>query len=245
MVSKTLVVSNHANHNLEWLKMTYAYGFSPNNTLIYDRTPDDFEGKSKIDHLGLVVPSPNVGSNPYDMGRYIVDHYDNLPDMVVFIKGNLPVKEYGSRERFIYALQSNWFVPIDHGTVCQNHFPNIMNDHWFSHPMEWYDKAPDYFFGAENIKGMKIHSRIPTFRAFLHDLFDIDDGDIPQLISFAPGCNYAVPKNCILKYSKNFYKKIMDYTDYNNNPVEAHWFERVFQMAWQGCLKENFSYIVE
>ena len=47
MLTKTLVVSNHANHDLEWLKMTYDYGFSPSNTVIYDRTPDDFEGKSK------------------------------------------------------------------------------------------------------------------------------------------------------------------------------------------------------
>jgi len=244
-LSKTLVVSNHANHDLEWLKMTYAYGFSPNNTVIYDRTPDDFDGKSKIDHLGKVIPSPNVGSNPYDIGRYIVDHYDNLPDMMIHIKGNLLQKKYTTEERFIYALQYNWFVPIDHGSVCQNFFPNIINDQWFSHPMEWYDTGPNYFFGEEHIKNMKIHSRIPTFRAFLHDLFDIDDNDIPKFVSFAPGANYAVPKNCILKYSKNFYKKIMEYTDYNNNPVEAHWFERVFQMAWQGCLKENFSYIVK
>ena len=110
MPTKTLVVSNHANHDLEWLKMTYDHGFSPSNTLIYDRTPDDFEGKADIKHLGKVIPSPNVGSNPYDIGRYIVDHYDNLPDMMIHIKGNLLQKNYTTEERFIYALQSNWFV---------------------------------------------------------------------------------------------------------------------------------------
>lgn len=244
VISKTLVVSNHANHDLEWLEMTYPYGFSPSNTVIYDRTPDDFPNKTKIDHLGKVIKSPNVGSNPYDIGRYIVDHYDNLPDIMIHIKGNLLQKGYSNKERFIYALKSNWFVPIDHGNHIQNFFPKIINDHFFSHPIQWYDEG-EQFFGLDSIGKMKIYPRIPTFRAFLHDLFVIDDVDIPKFISFAPGANYAVPKNCILKYSKNFYKKIMHYTDYNNNPVEAHWFERVFQMAWQGCLEENFSYIVE
>ena len=92
---------------------------------------------------------------------------------------------------------------------------------------------------------MKIYPRISSLREFIKDLFEVGDNDIPKFLSFAPGANYAVPKNCILKYSKNFYKKIMDYTDYSNNPIEAHWFERVLQLAWQGCLKENFSYIVD
>jgi hypothetical protein len=49
----------------------------------------------------------------------------------------------------------------------------------------------------------------------------------------------------MLKYSKNFYKKMMVYTDYHHSDVqEAHWFERILTMAWQGCLEENFSHIV-
>ena len=35
-MEKTLVVSNY-NWDLEWLKMTYDYGFSPENTVIYMR----------------------------------------------------------------------------------------------------------------------------------------------------------------------------------------------------------------
>lgn len=246
-LTKTLVVSNHANHDLEWLKMTYEYGFSPENTIIYDRTPDDFVGKSKIDHLGKVIKSPNLGSNPYDIGRYIVDYYDDLPDMMIHIKGNLLQKKYTTKERFIYALNSNWLVPIDRGELNSFHnpLPYLVNDEWFSHPMHWYDNNPENLFGRKRLEGMKIRSRLPTFRSFIHDLFVIDDRDIPKNISFAPGANYAVPKHYILKYSKNFYRKMMHYSDYENNPIEAHWFERIYLFAWQGCLEENFSYIVE
>jgi hypothetical protein len=241
ILNKTLVVSNHANHDLEWLRLTYEYGFSPENTIIYDRTPEDFPQKSKIDHLGKVIKSPNVGSNPYDIGRYIFDHYDNLPDIMIHIKGNLLQKKYTTEERFIYALESNWFVPIDGGTLCDSYFPQFVNDNWFAQPMEWEERIESE--KSEEIKNMKVYPRISNLKEFIQDLFVMDN--TPKFLSFAPGANYAVPKNSILKYSKNFYKKMMYYTDYNNNPIESHWFERILQMAWQGCLKENFSYIVK
>ena len=75
-MEKTLVVSNH-NSDLEWLKTTYDYGFSPENTIIYDRS-DEVKDWS---HLGESIRSPNVGENIYDIMRYIVEHYDNLPDV--------------------------------------------------------------------------------------------------------------------------------------------------------------------
>lgn len=243
-MSKILVVTNHSNHDLEWLKMTYDYGFLPQNTLIYDRTPDNFPNKSRIDHLGKVIKSPNVGSNPYDIGRYIVEHYDNLPDMMIHIKGNLLQRRYTTKERFIYALKANWFVPIDRGDHVPNDFSFIINDNWFSLPM-YSEQRNATVSGLGPIQNMKIYPRICTFKDFIKDLFIISDENIPKFISFAPGANYAVPKNVILKYSKNFYKKMMHYTDYSNNPIEAHWFERIYQLAWQGCLEENFSYIVK
>lgn len=244
MTSKTLVISNHSNHDLEWIKMTYEYGFSPENTLIYDRTPDDFPDKSPIKHLGKVIPSPNVGSNPYDIGRYIVEHYDDLPDMMIHIKGNLLQREYTTKERFTYALKANWFVPIDRGPLRSNYFPFLVNDNWFSLPFTWEENNITTI-AIDDVKNTKVYPRIGNFRDFMKDMFLVSDENMPRFISFAPAANYAVPKNCILKYSKNFYKKMMYYTDYSTNPLEAHWFERILQLAWQGCLEENLSYVVE
>ena len=248
-VSKTLVISNHSNHDLEWIKISYHYGFSPENIIIYDRTPDDFPNKSPIDHLGKVIKSPNVGSNPYDIGRYIVDHYENLPDVMIHIKGNLLQKEYTTFARFLYGLRANWFVSLDRGNLIlrngfnDTEFSFACNDNWYCHPTQWDINHENlHFLGP--LDSTKVYPRIKNFKDFLQDLFVLQDYEIPKLISFAPGANYVVPKNQILKYSKNLYKKIMYYTDYSNNPIEAHWFERVFKYMWQGCPIENFSYIV-
>jgi len=244
--TKKIVVSNHSNNDLEWLTMTYEYGFSPKNTIIYDRTPEDYPNKNKINHLGAVIQSPNVGSNIYDYGRYIVENYDDLPDLVILIKGNLfsqmlQQKAYTTEKKFIYALKSEWFVPIDGGAAVDSYFENLVNDNWFAQPMEWEERIEKE--REEEIKQIKVYPRIKSLSDFMKDLFVIET--IPKFLSFAPGANYTVPKECILKYSKNFYKKMMDYTDYNNNPIEAHWFERVLMMAWQGCLEENLSYTVD
>lgn len=247
-MNKRLIVLTHSNFDLEWLKVTYEHGFSSENTLIYDRTPDDFPNKTSIQHLGKIIKSPNVGSNIYDIGRYILDYYDNLPEMNIFVKGNLFEKHFTSEKRFIYGLNANWFVPLD-GTrsPAPRYYHNFLNDNYFCIPMEWEQKnltiAP--IFSEDDMKRTKIYPRISNFIEFLKDLFVLNDEDIPTMISYSPGANYAVPKNCILKYSKNFYRKMMYYTDYNNNPVEAHWFERVLKLAWQGCLEENLSYIVK
>ena len=81
---KTLVVSNY-NWDLEWLKMTYDHGLSPDNTVIYDKS----DVSKDLSHLGEVIKSPNMDSNQFDILRFIIENYEDLPDMSVFIKGNL------------------------------------------------------------------------------------------------------------------------------------------------------------
>ena len=84
-MDKKLVVSNH-NSDLEWLSMTYDYGFSPDNTIIYDRSDEEKDWS----HLGESLRSPNVGENIYDMMRFIVEHYDNLPDVSLIVPKPIP-----------------------------------------------------------------------------------------------------------------------------------------------------------
>jgi hypothetical protein len=81
---KKLIVSNY-NSDLEWLKTTYDHGFSSENIIIYDRS----DVEKNWSHLGTTLRSPNVGENIYDMMRFIVENYNNLPNISIFIKGNL------------------------------------------------------------------------------------------------------------------------------------------------------------
>lgn len=66
MITKKLIVSNY-NSDLEWLKITYDYGFSMENIVIYDKS----DIKRDWSHLGLNIRSPNVGENIYDINIFI------------------------------------------------------------------------------------------------------------------------------------------------------------------------------
>ena len=110
-MSKKLVVSNY-NSDLEWLKMTHDYGFSADNTIIYDRS----SVKKNWSHLGKTISSPNIGGNQYDVLRFIIENYDDLPNISIFIKGNLFSKSeenyYTTKERFIQGLNEDTFFSL-------------------------------------------------------------------------------------------------------------------------------------
>lgn len=234
-ITRRVIVTNHSNHDLEWLADLSDHGITSEHIYIYDRSGS---GIDQYKHLGKVFESPNVGSNIYDYGRYIVENYDDLADINILIKGNITWRTYTNRERLIYALTANWFVPIDNdpiGTGKANYF-EPWGEGFYVNDSSHLEKVERFM--NEN-KDLKVYPRIKNIKDFLEDLFVIKR--IPEYLSFCPGANFVVPKQNILKYSKKFYQKMMDYTDYDPNPMEAHFFERVLPLAWQGCLLENLD----
>lgn len=226
MITKKLIVSNY-NSDLEWLKITYDYGFSMENIVIYDRS----DIKRDWSHLGLNIRSPNVGENIYDIMRFIVENYDFLPDINIFIKGNLfsrsedtgGINYYTTGQRFIRALNANYFLPIEryHPSTC--FFVNCGN---FIEPT-WNpnDDIPRKYFS--------------TFGELLNLMF-IDPPN-PPFNRFAPGGNYVVPKGNILKYSIEFYKKLQMYCSHveHHTCAEAFLIERLLYMMWTEDLIEK------
>ena len=80
-MKKEFVISNWKS-DLEWIKIS---NFSKENITIYDRS----ENPKDWSHLGKFYYSPNVGENIYDMFRFVIENYDNLPDVTIFMKGNM------------------------------------------------------------------------------------------------------------------------------------------------------------
>lgn len=221
---KTLIVSNY-NSDLNWLKMTYEHGFSPENTVIYDRS----DVEKDWSYLGKSIRSPNVGENIYDMMRFIVENYDNLSDVNIFIKGNLfsrldddgGTNYYTTEERFIRSLHAEYFLPIEryHPTTAFN-----VNSGGYIEPSWYQHQAPSKYF---------------TSYAQLMELL-FENPIYPEFIRFAPGGNYVVPKGNILKYSKRLYEKLMKYCAHCEIVcAEAYLIERALYAIWTEDLVEN------
>ena len=241
---KKLVVSNH-NSDLEWLSMTYDYGFSPDNTIIYDRSDEEKDWS----HLGESLRSSNVGENIYDIMRFIVEHYDNLPDVSIFIKGNLfqrPEEHggenyYTTKERFIQALHTDKFFSIwvdkwialgDH-----RHFRYAPEETLAEGRLVQPIQDCDFRYNT--------HHQNRYFTS-THELWNWCFVDPPKQnsIEFIPANNFAVPKENILQYSKDLYEKIQSILyepdpPYDRTCAEAHLLERTFYFMWSNNLVER------
>ena len=252
-MTRTLVVSNFCT-SLDWLKQYHEY-VTPENTVIYSRTPDEYG--EDYSHLGKYIKSPNVGENIYDMLRHIIENYDNLSDVTVFIKGNLFSRKknqthnhpkpgeayeidefyYTTRENFVTALTINDYYPIS------KYFneKNTPNGALFTQPVRNFD-----FRHSPNV-------RYKYFGHF-HELSDAFFVNPPkrEYVSFPPGGNYVVPRDIIKKYTKEFYKKLQHIVSWVPEPpavrtsAESYLCERFLNFIWSEQLVEkNNSFTVD
>lgn len=202
------VISRY-NHDLDYL-LDYT-----DDAVIYDRS-DNGTGYLFLSHPKIEIKYvQNLGTDIYDKFSYIIDNYDNLPDVAVYTKAN--IFKYISRKEFDKIKDNKVFTPIltqDHKLIKGVSFYKKkmyyeINNRWFlyPHPVMFPERADE-----------------------LYELLGIKDLDY---IPFAPGSNYIVPKENILKHPKEFYEKLRAYLDWTIYPGEAQIMERGLYTLWR------------
>lgn len=187
------------NHDISYLK-DYTDDY-----IMYDRSEEPVEGS-------IVVP--NIGSDIYDKFTYIIDNYDNLPDIAVYTKAN--IFKYITKEEFDLIKDNKTFTPIltqhhkVYEPVCRysDGIYEEKNDYWYlnSHPCQ----STNSFNQLVDLLGMKGR----------------------DYNKFAPGSNYILTKKDIHRRSKEFYVKIRSYLDWTVYPGEAQIIERNLYYIW-------------
>jgi hypothetical protein len=220
MISKNnfLVISNY-NNDASWLS-EYA-----DNYLVYEKIDDAAISSPKIDPK-KVIQSPNIGYNLYDYFTFIIDHYYDLPDCVLFIKGNV-VPRHASKRYFDSVVNNNFFTPIED--------PSLLSGHW---PASKYSERD----GFREINNSWYLSHFQTkyfdnYNDFLR--FVYKDAVIPKYVRFAPGANYIVPKTNILKLPKVAYENLRMFISYGQLTGESHILERALYTLWTSPFELN------
>ncbi len=182
-----------------------------------------------------ILRTPNVGFNCHDICHFIVENYEFLPPLTAFLEGN-PF-DHCRRETFDKLIYNNYFTSIED----------------YSHVPESYahKKAPDggymeindswYVIAHMSVHGKEVNRYFQNFNDFLDEMFI--NPNHPEWLRFCPGAQYIVPRDNILYYSKNFYKKIMKYVNYHRIPVEAFMVERMLYDIFTNnpCSIQNIS----
>lgn len=191
----------------KWIISRYNHkiGFLKDYTddyVIYDRSEVPVEG-------AIVVP--NIGSDIYDKFTYIIDNYDNLPDVAVFTKANL--FDYIKPREFEKIKDNKTFTPI----LSQEHH-TYMPICYYKDGM-YYEKN-DYWY---LLQSPARHTEE------IKDIFKMNEREYN---AFAPGSNYILPKENILKHSRDFYIKLRSFLEWSAYPGDAYLLERNLYYLW-------------
>lgn len=198
------VVSRY-NHDVSWLS-EYT-----DDLVLYDRSPEPLPGS---------VAVPNVGSDIHDKLTFIIDNYHQLPDVAVYTKANL--FKYITREEFDRVKDNATFTPLltmGHRTYSDERGPvNFYRDGIY------WERNEDWFLNAHQTKN---NFRIPAELKELLGTWNM------RYVPFAPGSNYILPKENILKHPKSFYEKLRSYLEWDRYPGEAMIIERGLYTIWR------------
>ena len=194
-------VVSRFNHDISWL------GGYTDDVVLYDRSEIPAEG-------AIVVP--NIGSDLFDKFTFIIDNYDNLPEVAVYTKANL--WKYITEEEFEEVKDNKTFTPLltmkhhtysdEKGVVC------------FYSKDGMYNERNDYFY-------LKPHPA-----KYAKEIIDIFGMDKRQYNAFAPGSGYILTKQDILRHSRQGYVKLRSFLDWDVYPGDAQLLERNLYYLW-------------
>lgn len=172
-----------------------------------------FDRSEKPLPQSIVVP--NIGSDIYDKLGYIIDNYHDLTDVAVYAKANL--FDYVTPREFERIRHNTTYTPI----LTMNH--KTYSD---AEGVVCFYKDGIYW---ERNNGWYLMSH-PARSLELFKLLGMAGMDY---VPFAPGSNYILPKENILKHSKKFYEKLRAYLEWTIYPGEAMILERGLHLLWK------------
>jgi hypothetical protein len=193
------------------LKTSWVEEYS-DNYLIYDRQ-HRFEESDTIKH------QKNVGANIYDIFDFIVTNYENLPNTMIFCKGNVIPRHCGF-DKFKEIINNTEFTTIENYIRDHpRHSPNIYS---FVDETDAYHEKPIEV--DTTVAMIHLCKYVFSYRDMLNEIFE--DATVGEYIRYAPGANHIIPKTDILKYNKHFYETMREYVSWHVQPGESYLLER-------------------
>lgn len=196
------VIVSHYQGDASWL-LEHDY-------FIYARTPlDDRFDPARIRYV------ENVGNCDYDRLTYLVENYDNLPDVFLLTKSNL--FKYITSEEFDSVKDNKCFTPL----LTQHH--------------KTYEPVCRYTNGMyEEIANSWFLKEVPAkcVRSWEEwcDMFNLPK---ENYIPFAPGGNYILTRETVQKHPKELYDTMRQTLPYTQLPGEAQCVERSYNYLWR------------
>ena len=198
-----IIVSRY-NEDLSWLK-----SFRDFKIFIYNKGQ-----KYDINITKDLYTLPNVGRESHTWLYHIVNNYNNLSKVNIFLQGR--IDDLGC---MAYQNPNNYLLDIERSGFCASRYGLLGPFHW------------KYNVGIENDirykedwENGKITKSSIGFRKFAKNLFP----EIPIFVATSYGGCFAVKKNKIMQHNKKFYINLLNILEKSRNPIEGHFMERLW-----------------
>ena len=193
------------NYIPDWLK-DYDFDY-----LIFDRSDDGIERPE-------MRKTKNVGNADYDKLGWLIEHYDNLPE--VFLWGKTNLFKYITKEEFDKVKDNKTFTPL----LTQNHktYSDRLGAVCYYADEMYYERNDNWYV-------QQFTHKFKTLNEFARYLC------LPPLgayVPFAPGGNYILTAERVHRYGKDFYIAMRSALEHSVLPAEAHFCERLYFTLW-------------
>jgi hypothetical protein len=221
-IHSNFLVVNQYKYDVSWVK-DYT-----NNYMIYDK------GNTEV-ISDKVRSLPNVGHNIHTYLHHIVENYEKLPEVTIFVKGDV-FPRHCKKEKFLQVMNNKTFTSLEsyeHVDTSPSSAMRLTSDGGYLEiNNSWY--VPHH-----------VSRHFRNYNEFLSTIFK--EPVHPEWVRFAPGANYIVPRENIIKYEKRFYEKLISFIDYvptreecinkSDIPAECHIIERALYTIWNGTFE--------
>ena len=224
MSDRTIVVSCY-NNNLDWLfeLLESRDDFSKDNIFIYDKGDQSLE---KYSDKATIEVCENIGYSLTSFCKYIIGNYHNLSGTTIFIKGNV-VPRHVTEEYFKRIFDNSCFTPIEEWEFHDQNQTALQNGYaMFSPDGGWMELNDSWYLNRTELPT----KYFKTYNDFMD--FCFKNPIHPKYVRFAPGGNYIVPKENLLKYDKIFYQNIKTIVEHHQLSGESHLIERFMHTMW-------------
>lgn len=210
-----LVISRY-NENLEWLKDE---PFSKYTQIIYNKgSNEDFFKSSRLKQN---IPLENVGVCVHTYLYHIINNYDNLADVTVFLPGSC--MDSHKKEKTLKTIE--YVDKTKNSVFIVDHLENNINDKnnsIYNFTLENYELA--------NSKNKELNTDQKLNKCSIRPFGKWYDHLFPDININSINYNgiFAVSREHIQNRTKESYQELITYVNKDKNEECAHYFERAF-----------------
>lgn len=211
MSNNVKIVIARYNESLNWLT---EYPFNKFEYIVYNK--GDNENFIK-DNVINVINIPNVGRCDHTYLYYIIENYNKLSDITVFLPGSLNIEHKKDKAIKIlnYIINYNYKNAYFIGSYVeslQNHFKDFQLDSWKCSSDENYSKNNE----CELVK-CRIRPYFNWYKYFFNNI-------VSQWFTYSGV--FSIDKRDILQHPIERYKHLIHTVNQHSNPEASHYIER-------------------